>query len=333
MDASKAGSVEAALRRSLRAAVCADWPTAETWLERIVEADSTDLDAYHALARLYREQGAIGRAIRMHQNLLMRTDLRREERDDALLELARDFDAGGFSERAAAGYEEVLDTQPRNPEVLARLVKLSRELREFPRGLSLVKRLRRHDRDGADAAEVELLLSQAQSQLDEGDHDGGRGTLKRCLRRYKTCGSAWAMLGQIEVERGKDAKALDAWRRGALADPEMAPTLYPMIEASYSARGKSQDYEKFLKGILQDRPADHGARIALARMLVSRGEAANAIEELSRAIEVEPHHMGLRVELGRQLLASGHEVEAIKAYTGLLDALEQGILVFEELGD
>jgi lipopolysaccharide biosynthesis regulator YciM len=324
VDVRQAGSVEAAWRRSLRAAVASDWPTAETWLERIVEADSTDLDAYHALARLYREQGAIGRAIRMHQNLLMRGDLPRSERDDALLELARNFDDGGFSARAAGSYEEVLDSQPRNTEALRRLVSLLHESREFPRAISLIKRLRRLDRAAADSAEVELLLSQAQSQLDEGDHDGARGTLKRCLRRYKACGSAWAMLGQIEVERGKNARALDAWRKGALADPEMAPTLYPKIEAGFSARGKSQDYEKFLNGILADRPGDHAARIALSRTLVSRGEASIAIEELSRAIEVAPDHAGLRVELGRLLLADGHEAEALKAYAGLLEALERG---------
>jgi len=324
VDARKAGSVEAALRRSLRAVVAGDWPTAETWLERIVEADSTDLDAYNALAHLYREQGAIGRAIRMHQNLLLRGDLDRAQRDEALLELARDFDAGGFRERAVASYEQVLDSQPRNREALGRLVTSLNDMREFPRGLSLIKRFRRLDRDAADAAEIDLLLSQAQGLLDEGDHDGVRSTLKRCLRRYKNCGAAWAMLGEVEVERGKDAKALDAWRRGALADPEVAPALYPKIEAGFSARGKPQEYVKFLNGILADRPADHAARIALARTFVSRGEAARAIEELSRAIEVAPDRADLRAELGRQLLAVGHDAEALKAYADLLDALERG---------
>ena len=39
-----------AWRRTLRAAVGEDWTAAETWLERIVESDSNDFDAYHALA-------------------------------------------------------------------------------------------------------------------------------------------------------------------------------------------------------------------------------------------------------------------------------------------
>jgi len=331
VDARKAGSVEAALRRSLRAAVAGDWETAETWLERIVEADSSDLDAYHALARLYREQGAMGRAIRMHQNLLLRADLDKAKRNDALLELARDFDAGGFSERAAAGYEEVLDSMPSKGstyrDVLSRLIELLHETREYPRALALVKRLRRVDKDAADKAELTLLLADAQACMDEGDADGTRTRLKKCLRRFKTSGEAWSMLGEIEAERGRDAKAIDAWRRAIDAEPTRAEALYPKIDAGYAARGKSKDFEKLLRSTLESSPTDTASRIALCRMLSSRGDTREAIEDLSRAIEISPLDAQLRVELGRVLLDQGHEAEALKAYAGLLDVLGEGVLI------
>ncbi|MAG33410.1 MAG: hypothetical protein CL908_21245 [Deltaproteobacteria bacterium] len=321
--AAKQQDIDRAWRRSLRAAVARDWAAAETWLERIVEADTSDLDAYHALARLYREQGSVDRAIRMHQNLLLRPDLDRANRSEALLELARDFETGGFHERAVASYEEVLDAEPRNAIVLERLISLVRELRDYNRALVLVRRLRRRDREKADGFEVEILLAQAQACVVEGDHDGARQALRRCLRRDKNCGRGWALLGELEVERGKDARAQNAWMRGAAAAAFLSAELYPKIGASFAARGKPAAYEKYLRGILEDRPQDHAARIALARTLSSRGETSLAIEELARAIEVAPDHMGLRSELGRQLLASGQEAEAVKAYASLLDVLER----------
>lgn len=323
-SSAKPDEVERAWRRSLRAAIAGDWPSAETWLERIVETDSQDLDAYHALARLYRQQGAIGRSIRMHQNLLLRAELTRDERSEALLELARDFEAGGYKERAAATYEEILVTQPRNVEVLERLVSLLHDLREFPRALSLVRRLRRRDREVGNRLEVRILLSQSQGLSDEGDHEGARQAIKRCLRRDKTCGLAWTILGELEVERGKTAKALDAWKRGATIDEEAAPELYPKIAASYAARGKPEEFDKFLQNILEGRPYDHSARIALARARASRGDTNGAVEELARTIEVAPDHSGLRAELGRQLIATGQDAEALKAYAALLDVLERG---------
>jgi lipopolysaccharide biosynthesis regulator YciM len=315
--------LDRAWRRSLSAAIAGDWPTAETWLERIVEADSKDLDAVHALARLYRQQGAVGRSLRMHQNLLLRTDLDRNTRAEALLELARDFEAGGYKERAAASYEELLGLQPRSVEVLERLISLLYDLKEFPRALALVRRLRRRDRALAGRLEVEILVSQAQVLREEGDHDGARRSIKRCLRRDKSCGLAWALLGGLEVERGKTAKALAAWKRGAASDETVAPALYPKIAASFAARGKPEDYDQYLLKILEERPSDCAAYIALARARAGRGDTSQAIETLARAIETAPEHPGLRTELGRQLIASGQDAEALKAYAELLDMLDR----------
>ena len=154
--------------------------------------------------------------------------------------------------------------------------------------------------------------------------DGARAAIKRCLRRDRSAGAAWAMLGQLEAERGKGARALAAWKRGAVADEEAAAGLYPKIAAGYAAQGRPETFEEFLQTILQDRPFDHAARIALARNRASHGQTKRAIEELSRAIEVAPHDLALRVELGRQLLASGQEGEALKGYADLLEALERG---------
>ena len=321
--AAKANEIELAWRRSLRAAVAKDWPSAETWLERIVEADSKDLDAYLALARLYREQGAVGRALRMHQNLLLRSELDSNERAEGLLELARDFEAGGYKERAAATYEELLSMQPRSAVVLERLLSLLHELNEFPRALALVRRLRRRDREAADRHEVEILLTLARVQREGGDHDGALKSIKRCLKRDKSCALAWMGLGELAAERGKTNKALDAWRRGALADPTVAVVLYPKLAATFAARGKPEEFDSFLLTLLEERPDDHGAKIALARARASRGEATRAIEGLSRAIEIAPDHFGLRGELGRQLIATGQEAEALKAYAQLLDVIER----------
>jgi lipopolysaccharide biosynthesis regulator YciM len=264
----------------------------------------------------------------MHQNLLLRSDLSRAARAEALLELARDFEAGGYKERAAATYEELLGLQPRRTEVLERLVSLLYELKEFPRALALVRRLRRRDRELGDRLEVEILRSQAEILREEGDHDGARRSIKRCLRRDKTCGLAWALLGELEVERGKSAKALAAWKRGATVDETVAPALYPKIAASFAARGKPEDFEQYLLKLIKDRPFDQAAQIALARMQAGRGDSSQAVEILARAIEIAPENAGLRIELGRQLIASGQDAEALKAYADLLEALEQASISF-----
>mgnify|MGYP005851594637 CR=1 FL=1 len=316
-------SPDRAWRRALAAAVEGRWETTETWLERLVEADSDDLEAYHALARLYRRQGAVGRAIRMHQNLLLRPDLEGGARIEAMDELARDFDAGGFVGRAIASYEEVLARRPRDARVLERLVELHADQGERTRALALVRRLRRRNPELAHRREIELLRAQAEAAHAEGDAIAARRTLKRCLRRDPGCAGAWTLLGQIEAERGKDARALEAWKKAATADPTRAAPLYPRIEATFAARGKPLEFERFLRDLLERRPGDRAATLALARSLGSRGDSAAAVEELERAIAASPDDCALRAELGRQLLTAGYEAEALKAFQDLLGTIER----------
>ena len=168
------------------------------------------------------------------------------------------------------------------------------------------------------------MLAEAQACTDEGDHNGARQALKRCLRRDTDCGPAYALLGQLEAERGKTGKALDAWKRAAKTDPVLARELYPKLDAGFAANGKTGDFETFMRDILSARPRDAFARIALARALGSRGESIAAIEELARAIDVEPGELSLRAELGRQLLAANQDSEALKAYAELVDQIQRG---------
>ncbi len=85
----------------------------------------------------YRGRGEIGRAIRLHQNLLLRSDLKPRERVKVLCELGQDFEAGGFLRRAVASFEEVIAHEPRNVDALRSLVEALINLKEFEQAIRL----------------------------------------------------------------------------------------------------------------------------------------------------------------------------------------------------
>ena len=76
---------DALLHEALFAILDEDPETAERALADAVRVDSSNVDAYLALCRFYRGRGEIGRAIRLHQNLLLRKDLDGQERSRVLL--------------------------------------------------------------------------------------------------------------------------------------------------------------------------------------------------------------------------------------------------------
>ena len=71
----------------------------ESFIE-VVKVDPQTIDLHFALGNLFRRQGEIDRAIRMHQNLVDRGDLATEQRLNALYELAQDYLKAGLLDRA-----------------------------------------------------------------------------------------------------------------------------------------------------------------------------------------------------------------------------------------
>jgi lipopolysaccharide biosynthesis regulator YciM len=318
-----ARDAEAAARAALLAVLDRDHDRAEQLLVASAELDSTRVEPYLALARFYRMRGDIGRAIRLHQSLLLRRELDREQRIACLADLAADFRQGGFLQRAIASYEEVLERDPEHVPALRALVKLLGDVRDHPRALGMQRRLARVERRDASAERAGLWVDMAESAEGEGRTRDARAAVKRALRADPRCVRAWVLEGQLEAERGRSRAALAAWQRAAAIDRKSGALVYPRIESAYAALDRSREFEGYLRQLLAERGDDLQVRLALARALAARGEIEEAIAELRRLLERDPEHLVARAALGRLLLSEHRDPDAIKEYAELLDVLER----------
>ena len=71
----------------------------EAFIE-VVKVDPQTVELHFALGSLFRRRGEVDRAIRMHQNLVERPDLKEEQKLAALFELAQDYLKAGLLDRA-----------------------------------------------------------------------------------------------------------------------------------------------------------------------------------------------------------------------------------------
>jgi lipopolysaccharide biosynthesis regulator YciM len=315
--------VDAALRGALLATLSRDWEEAERLLVAACRFDSRGVEPYLALARLLRSRGEIGRAIRIHQNLLLRLDSDSSDGRVALAGLAADFHEGGFLRRAIAAYEDVLAGDSRQPEALRALAQLHAEARDFERAIEMERRLAKFEGRDPGPAEAALRVQMAEAAQAEGRSDDARKALKQALRRDKCCVPAWLLLGAVEAERDRPKAALAAWKRVPEIDPQAGVSVYPQLEATFAGLGKARDFEAFLRKRLEADPGDSLARVALARHLGARGDIEDALGELHRILAREPDDNAARIRLGRLLLAENRDSEAVKAYAELLDALDR----------
>src|SRR3982750_2140292 len=81
----------------------------ESFIEA-VQVDPQTIDLHFALGSLFRRQGEIDRAIRMHQNLLERPNLAADKREAVIFELAQAFHRAGLLDRAGELFTRLAGT-------------------------------------------------------------------------------------------------------------------------------------------------------------------------------------------------------------------------------
>ncbi len=76
-------------------------------LVKVAQLDPETVDLHFSLGNLFRRRGETERAIRVHQHLATREDIKPRDRDHAAYELGRDFLRAGLLDRAEASLNQV----------------------------------------------------------------------------------------------------------------------------------------------------------------------------------------------------------------------------------
>jgi len=108
---------------------------------RVVEVDSETIETHLALGSLFRRRGEVDRAIRIHQNLIARPSLNREQRTQALLELGQDYMNAGLLDRAESLFLELVELDAHTVRALQLLADIYEQEKDWQACLDIVEQL------------------------------------------------------------------------------------------------------------------------------------------------------------------------------------------------
>ncbi|MEJ2181411.1 MAG: lipopolysaccharide assembly protein LapB, partial [Gammaproteobacteria bacterium] len=89
---------------------------------KMLEVNTDTVETYLALGNLFRRRGESDRAIRIHQNLIARPTLNKDQRTQALFELGKDYMRAGFLGRAENIFLELVDDKTHRELALKNLL-------------------------------------------------------------------------------------------------------------------------------------------------------------------------------------------------------------------
>ncbi len=275
----------------------------ESFIE-VVKVDPETVELHFALGSLFRRRGEYDRAIRMHQNLVERTDLGAEQKLAALFELAQDYLRAGILDRAEALFAR-LEDGPHSIEARRHLLDIFQQEKEWARAIDMARRLQRDSGESRAREISQFLCELAATEATHSRPEAAREHLEAALEANRKSVRASIALGDLDRAAGDLEGAIAHWKRVESQNPSYLALVAPRLLEAFRGVGRLEEGLTLVAGYLERYPSLDLLDTVFQTTMESRGaEAAYKLvrDELRR----NPTLLGLDRLLEAQIVADTH---------------------------
>jgi lipopolysaccharide biosynthesis regulator YciM len=271
----------------------------EAFIE-VVKVNPETVDLHFALGNLFRRRGETERAIRMHRNLLERSDLAAEQRVQAMFELGHDYLKAGLLDRAEEIFGKLREG-PQRSEALKRLLEIYQQEKEWQKAIEIARAV---EADTGQSWQKEIAQFHCEMAAVDATHsrpEAARAALQEAIKANRKCVRASVLLGDLAAAAGRHDEAIEHWKRVETQNPTFLALVAHRLLKSFQAVGETATGLTLLRGYLAQYPSLDLLDVAFQSTLDAEGpEAAHRLvrDELRR----NPTLLGLDKLLEAQLL-------------------------------
>jgi len=221
---------------------------------KLAEVDGETAETHLALGSLFRRRGEADRAIRIHQSLVARPNLSKEQRAYALYELGRDYMRAGLFDRAESMFRDLVEMQVHRKRALEGLREIYQQEKEWVRCLEVAEQLQALTGENVRAEMAQYHCELVQEAMKARDGVAARVHLSRAQAVDPQCVRATMLQGQMEMARGDANAAVAVYRRVAAQGPQFLPEILPELLEAYRRSGRENPIAE-LRRLYQDCPS------------------------------------------------------------------------------
>ena len=289
----------------------------ESFIE-VVKVDPQTIDLHFALGNLFRRQGEIDRAIRMHQNLLDRPDLPPDKRETAVFELAQDFHRAGLLDRAEDLFTK-LDGSTFELQSLGSLLQIYEQEKDWPKAIGATRRMETLAKHPYFKEIAHYHCELAQGAMLRSQSVEARNEIDQALAEYKLCARATMLLGDLEAQEGNQTAAIAAWQRIESQNPAYLGLVADRLADAYRKTGDVAQGIRVLRSY-EDQYPSLDLLTALFNQILAHEGADAGTQLIKDELQRNPTLLGLDKLLEAQLMAAPadrrHDLELVKGLVG-----------------
>lgn len=250
----------------------------------IARLDPDTLELHYALGALFRRRGELDRAIRIHQNLVDRSDLSQQQRLKALYELGQDFFRAGLLDRAEEIFKSLV-TGIHALDALSHLLDIYVLEKDWEQAIATARRL---EKMGCPSRHADIAHYHCELALDamlRKDATAAVEQLELAREANRKSARAIQLLGDLQALQEQPEKAIATWREMETVNPAYLTIVAERLHQTYRMLGRAQEGIELLKAYLVRQPSADLFHILFHAVQETQGwEAAArlAAEELRR---------------------------------------------------
>lgn len=225
----------------------------EAFIE-VVRVDPQTVELHFALGSLFRRRGEYDRAIRMHQHLLERADLRQEQRLGAQLELGEDYLKAGILDRAEEAFQRLVDGS-HAAAARRHLLEIYQQEKAWQKAIDMARRIEADSGESLARDISQYLCELAATEATNSRPEAARAHLEAALEANRRSVRASMQLGDLERAAGELERAIEHWKRIESQDPAFLALVAQRLLDAHRDAGRLEEGLRLITGYLERYPS------------------------------------------------------------------------------
>lgn len=260
---------------------------------KLVESNWDTIDMHFTLGKIYRKNGEMDKAIKIHQGLIARPSLPEHYRSTILLELGYDYLGAGWFDRAEGLFKEVLIQDKESKEARHNLILIYQQEKDWFKAIDIAVDLFSENPEVVGPMVAHYYCELAELSKAKGDVSQLKSYAKKALGYDASCVRASMLLAEQAKSVGDYNKAIKLFEAIEKQDAEsMLLVLDSMIECYEKIASQDKLYDYLLS--LQERHKNLFLQDVVADTIEKIEGKQQAVEYLADKIKYQPSLAGFQ---------------------------------------
>ena len=285
-----------------------------------VRQNTENIDAYIRLGDIFRQQGKVEKAIKVHRELLVRRNLSQHSRNQIRRSLVTDYVSSKAYDKALDTLKELFANDPKDRWAKRQQLYVHEAQQDWENAFKTLKTLSKLE--GNKVVHKQLALYKvevAQLHFKNSREKDGRIVLREAMKIDADCPPAYIYLGDSYVREERYSDASKVWVEFLSRIPGKSHLVIDRLQEVLYATGTYSEIERILDELSEKSPDNVDVSLTLSDIRARKGDLSGAIRLCEAILESNPDSQLARLKLIRLYSQNGKPEKALGMALELTD--------------